>query len=231
MLSTSLVARPRSDGLSRSMPTVTSTHHDYQQNLREKLEQNNRDGDPAAFLDTLESIRLEQRVRLAQVEHDYYNQKNLGSSVQSSSSFDAEELHKQERTITSKPPLPTASKRSASPDFLTQERAQYHLHRRPAPINIVRRHDEEIAFCPHRTWTAGTNETLHDLTTTHVRNQIQTMWNEFDRDDSLKQQRSEALAETHSSHSHLSNLSGLAVQVYQQLPVGLIERPFLNRSR
>ena len=199
MLGTSLIDHSRSDGLnplSRSMPTVTSTYHDHRQNLREKLEQSNQDDDPAAFLDTLESIRLEQRVRLAQVEHDYYNQKNGVSSGRSSASIDGEEVHRKERMITSKPPLPTASKRSASPEFLTEERAQYHLHRRPVPMNIVRRHDEEIAFCPHRTWTGKPNGTVHDLTTNHVRNQIQTMWNEFDLDDSSKQYRFEATGGT-----------------------------------
>ena len=114
-----------------SMPSSTANQEEYRQRLLEKI-----DNGSSSFLDTLEELRQEQRVRLARVEHDYYNQK-------SSSSVDG----LQESLVTSKPPLPKASKQ---PVFLTEERAQHHIHHRPMSENIVRRHDDEIAFCPNR---------------------------------------------------------------------------------
>jgi hypothetical protein len=170
--------------LSRPVNNNTSEYDEYKQKLLEKVEHDQRNGN-SSFLDTLEVLRHEQRLRLGQVEHDYYNQKTASSS--DISHHAQEEVHrKQETLVTSKPPIPKASRRSPSPVLLTEERAQHHMHRRPTSANIVRRHDDEIAFCPHRTCTDETT-TVHDLTTNHVKNQIQSMWNEFELDDYLEQ--------------------------------------------
>ena len=165
-----------------SIPSSTSNHDDYKQKLLDKLENGN-----GAFLDTIEELRREQRIRLAQVEHDYYNQ-NTMSSVDASHGREIYQ-NKQTTLVTSKPPLPKASKQSPSPVFLTDERAQYHIHHRPTSATIVRRHDDEIAFCPHRTSIGNTTTTVHDLTTEHVKKQIQSMWNEFELDDYLEEKK------------------------------------------
>ena len=46
-----------------------------------------------------------------------------------------------------------------------------------------------IAFCPHRTFTGNNTTTVHDLTTNHVKNQIENMWNEFELDDYLEEKK------------------------------------------
>ncbi|CAF4817142.1 unnamed protein product, partial [Rotaria sp. Silwood1] len=96
--------------------------------------------------------------------------------------------NKQETILTSKPPLPTASRRSPSPVFLTEEQIEHHIHHRPVSSNIVRRHDDDLSYCPHRTCTNNTN-IVHDSTTNHVQNQIENMWNEFELDDYLEQRK------------------------------------------
>ncbi|CAF3168277.1 unnamed protein product [Rotaria sp. Silwood2] len=171
--------------LIRSAYNTTSDFEDYKQKLLAKVEYDNQDGN-SSFLNSIEDIRHEQRVRLAQVEHDYYNQKPT-------SSFDvpyyAEETNKKQETILiSKPPLPSASRRSPSPVFLTEEQIQHHTHHRPLSTNIVRRHDDDLSFCPHRTCTGNTN-ILHDSTSNHVQSQIENMWNEFELDDYLEQRK------------------------------------------
>lgn len=150
-------------------------HDEYKQKLLEKFENDQQNGN-SSFLNTIEELRREQRVRLAQVEHDYYNQK-----VTVSDHIPDEE----ERIVKSKPPLPKASKRSTSPVLLTEQRAQHHLHHPSMSTNIVRRHDDDIAFCPHRTTIDDTTKTVHNLTTNHVKNQIHNMWNEFQLEDYL----------------------------------------------
>lgn len=139
MASTSLIDN------STSLPQ--SVHDEYERKLLEKVDNNQRSGEKS-FLDTLEEVRLEQRTRLANVEHDYYNQQ------------------KRERVITSKPPLPIAS----SSELATEQRAR---HRHAMSSSAVRRHGEEIAFCPHRTGS------VNDLATDQVRRQIKSIWNEF----------------------------------------------------
>ena len=140
-----------------------SDREEFRQKLLEKFDVDKENGD-STFLDTLEKLRQEQRVRLAQAEQDYYNQEQV-------------------KTVTSKPPLPKASKRSTSPVLLTEERAQYHMHRRAVLENTVRRHDEEIAFCPHRTVPANSS------TTEHMRKQIDSMWQEFELEDYLDEKK------------------------------------------
>lgn len=166
------------------IPTSTSNHDGFRQKLIEKIETDKRNGN-SSFLDTLEDLRHEQRIRLAQVEHDYYNQK-----VSQEEEEAVQNRKTQERLVTSKPPLPKTSKQLPSPVvLLTEERAQYHLHHRPASSNIVRRHDDDIAFCPHRTSFGDTTTTVHDLTTNHVQKQIQSMWKEFELEDYLEQKK------------------------------------------
>ena len=163
MASTSLI------DTTTSLPS--SVHQEYERKLLEKVDNNQRSGEKS-FLDTLEEVRLEQRVRLARVEHDYYNQ-------QSSST-----LNTQERLITSKPPLPVASKRASSPELATEQRAR---HRQAMSTTVLRRHDGELAFCPHRTLTDGERtSTVNDLSTEHIRHQIKSMWNEFGLEEYLE---------------------------------------------
>jgi hypothetical protein len=150
-----------------SIPNNLLNHDEYKQKLLEKIENDQRNGN-SSVLDSIEELRHEQRIRLAQIEHDYYNQNTL---------------------VTSKPPLPKASKRSLSPVLLTEERAQYRIHHRPMSVNIVRRHDDDTAFCPHRTAIGNMTTTVHDLTTDHVKKQIQSMWNEFELDDYLEEKK------------------------------------------
>ena len=160
-----------------------SNHEGYKQKLQEKLEQDQRNGS-SSFLDTIEELRQEQRIRLAQVEHDYYNQQ---ASV-SLNGITQEKDHSG-TLVTSKPPIPKASRQSPSPVLHTEERAQYHVHHRPNSSIVIRRHDEEIAFCPHRTPIGNTTTTVHDLTTEHMKKQIQSMWKEFELEDYLEEKK------------------------------------------
>jgi len=167
-----------------SIPNNTSDYNEYKQKLLEKVGNGN-----ASFLDTLEDLRQEQRTRLAQVEHDYYNQKTSSSLNIPNYSQEEQGQKIQEKLVTSKPPLPKASRQSPSPVFLTEERAKHHIHHRPMSASVIQRHDDEIAFCPHRTPIGNTTTTVHDLTTNHVKNQIKSMWNEFDLDDYLEEKK------------------------------------------
>jgi hypothetical protein len=164
----------------------TSDFEEYKQKLLAKVGNDNRDGG-SSFLNSIEGVRREQRVRLAQVEHDYYNQKKTPSFDVPYYAQEIEQKH--ETLVTSKPPIPMGSRRSPSPVFLTEERAQHHIHHRPMSANIVRRHDDDIAFCPHRTCIDDTTTTVHDLTDNHVHNQIQSMWNEFELDDYVEHRK------------------------------------------
>jgi hypothetical protein len=161
--------------LIRSAYNTTFDFEEYKKKLLAKVEYDDQHNN-SSFLDSIEDIRREQRVRLAQVEHDYYNQKKTPS-------FDLpyyvqEEEQKQETIVTSKPPI---SRRSQSPVFVTEERPQNHIHHRPMSENIVHRHDDDIDFYPHRTTT-----TVHDLSNSHVQNQIENMWNEFELEDYME---------------------------------------------
>jgi hypothetical protein len=135
MTSTSLVVN------ATSLPH--SARLEYERRLLEKVDNNQRLGEKS-FIDTLEEVRLQQRTRLAHVEHDYYNQQT------------------HEKVVTSKPPLPIAS----PSELATAQRAR---HRHAMSASAVRRHDEEIAFCPHRTGT------VNDGTTEQIRRQIKSM--------------------------------------------------------
>ncbi|CAF1143498.1 unnamed protein product [Rotaria sordida] len=179
--------------LSRTIHTDTSNNDEYKQKLLENVEIANRNGD-SSFLDTLEKLRREQRIQLAQVEHDYYNQLSTSSYDIPNYTQEKQIQNKHETIVTTKPPLPKVSKQLPSTVFLTEERAQHHMHHRPMSANIIQRHDDEIAFCPHRTSTSNTTATtVHDLTTNHIKNQIHSMWNEFELDDYLEQKKTHRL--------------------------------------
>ena len=173
--------------LSHSFQNNTSDYDDYRQKLLERVENDNRNGH-SSFLDTIEQLRREQRTQLQQVERDYYNQKTASSSNVLDNTQETTVQEKYETRVTKKPPLPKTSKQLPQSVLLTGERAQHHMHRRSMSANIVRRHDDEIAFCPHRTFTENTT-TTNDLTTDHIKNQIQSMWNEFELEDYLEQRK------------------------------------------
>jgi hypothetical protein len=167
--------------LIRSAYNTTSDFEEYKQKLLAKVGIDNRD-DNSSFLNSIEDLRREQRVRLAQVEHDYYNQKKT-------TSFDVpyyaqeEEQQKQEPIVTTKPPMPNALRRSPSPIFVTEERVQHHIQHRPMSEHIVRRHSDDTDFCSHRTYTGD------DSTSNYVQNQIETMWDEYEIDDYLEEKK------------------------------------------
>lgn len=170
---------------------------DCERKIQEKLEQGEKN-----YLQTLEAVRLEQRQRLAEVEQNYYNQT-------------------EESLITSKPPLPTASKRSSSPDFVRERR------RRPQyskSMNIVRRHDEEIAFCPHRTMVNDRTRTIRDFSTEHVERKIRSIWKEFGLDHYMEEQRF-VIRREFLPYQFFSSIENAMVE-HQQ--VGLDASPFLN---
>lgn len=171
--------------LTQIFQDTTSNNDEYRQKLLEKFETNKRNDD-SSFLDTIEKLRREQRVQLERVERDYYNQKStLSSSVDVPTTTQENQIqNKTEPIVTTKPPIPKTSKQLPSPVFLTEERAKHHMHRRSMSSNVVRRHDDEIGFCPHRASTGNpTATTVDDLTTNHINKQIQNMWKEFDLED------------------------------------------------
>ncbi|CAF1571177.1 unnamed protein product, partial [Adineta steineri] len=173
--------------LIRSAYNTTSDFEEYKQKLLTKVDAGNQDGN-TTYLDSLEEIRREQRVRLAQIEHEYYNLKNVQSFDVPYYPQNIEQKHV--TIVTSKPPLPTASRRSPSPVFVIEDQTQHHIHHRPISANIVRRHDDNIAYCPHRTSADDTiTKNEHDLSTSHVQNQIHNLWNEFELEDYLEQKK------------------------------------------
>jgi hypothetical protein len=160
--------------LIRSAYNTTFDFEEYKQKLLAKVEYDKQDGN-SSFLDSVEEIRREQRVRLVQVEHDYYNQKKtLAFDVP----FYAQEAQqKQDTLVTSKPPIPTPSRRSPSPVFVTEEQIQHEIHHHP------------ISVYPHQTSIDSTTSTVHDLSTSHVQNHIEDMWNEYELDDYMEQKK------------------------------------------
>jgi hypothetical protein len=174
--------------LIRSAYNTTFDFEEYKQKLLSKADNIDQHGN-SSFLNSIEEIRREQRVRLTQVEDDYYNQKKTPA-------FDVpyyaqEEEQKQETIIISKPTIPTASRRSPSPVFVTEERTQHHIYHHPISANIVGRHNDDIALSPHRTCTDNTITTpnVNDLTTSHIENRIENMWNEFELEDYMEQKK------------------------------------------
>ena len=159
-----------------SQSTFT-THRNDEQNHRRLLEKINdhNSTDDKSFLDTLEKIRLEHRSRLAQVEHDYYHQQARNASYENPIR-EQQSSQQREQVVTNKPPIPTNTKRSLSPEFATEQRARLH---RSASTNTIRQHDDQISFCPHRTLTGTSTKTVKNLSTQQIRKQIKNMWNEL----------------------------------------------------
>lgn len=174
--------------LNQTSNIPTSENEEYRQKLLGKLHSDKRNGN-ISFLDTVENLRHEQRLQLKQAEHDYYNQNNIISNGRGSNTQENQEHKEREAIVTRKPPLPKSSKQLPSPILLTEERAQYHMHNRSISANIVRRHDNDIAFCPHRTCTGNETTTVHDLTTDHVRKHIQGLWKELELEDYLEEKK------------------------------------------
>lgn len=164
--------------LIRSAYNTTSDFEEYKQKLLTKVDNGKQDSN-SAFLDRIEEMRHEQRVLLTQVEHDYYNQKK---TISFDVPYYSQEIgQKQEPIVTSKPPLPTASRRSPSPVFVTEEQIQHHIYHRPISDNID--------FCSHRTCDDDTITTTPDVTTSHLHKHIHNLWDEFELEDYLEKRK------------------------------------------
>ena len=155
----------------RSAYNISSDFEDYKGKLLAHEGSGHLTND-TTFLDSIEGLRREQRLHLARVEHDYYSQR-------AAPSFDVpyypQEIEsKQDVFVPSKPPLPTGSRRSPSPVFVTDERAHLHSCYRPMSANSVRQH--------HTPFDDSTL-TMDDFTTSRVHHHIENMWNDLDLDD------------------------------------------------
>jgi hypothetical protein len=175
--------------LIRSAYNTSSDFDAYKHKVLQKVETDHRSGHDS-FLNSIEDIRREQRVRLSQVEHDYYNQTPPVQPFDMP--FYAQTV--EHVPVTSKPPLPTALRRSPSPVFLTEETHQQHQHiyHRPLPTTYpIRRYDEETAFSSHR--TNNLDETMssagYEPTTSHVQHHVENLWDEYELDDYLKKEK------------------------------------------
>ncbi|UJR29015.1 hypothetical protein I4U23_010233 [Adineta vaga] len=198
MTTTSLVDYYNSrTNLDKINPLIRSAYNDtfdfeeYKQKLLVKVDGGTTNENSSSFLDSLEELRREQRTRLAQVEHDYYNLKNTQPFDVPFYSSEIEQ--KYEPIVTSKPPLPTASRRSPSPVFMTQEQTHHHIHHRPISANVIRRHsddnDRNIDYSPHRICADDTITSEYEPTTNHVQNHIHNLWNEFELDNYIEQKK------------------------------------------
>ena len=174
-------------------PLIRSAYNDtfdfegYKKKLLTKVDYATPNGN-SSLRDSMEELRREQRTRLVQVEQDYYNQKTtLAFNVPF---YAQEEQQTQDTIVTSKPPIPTASRRSPSPVFVTEQPpTQHEIHHHPISANLVRRHSDEMDFYPHRTSMGNTTLTGHHLGTDHVQNHIEDIWNEFELDDYIEQKK------------------------------------------
>ena len=165
--------------LIRSVYNNTFDFDQYKQKLLAKVEYDNPDSSTPSLLDSIESLRREQRVRLDQVEHDYYNQKK---PIAFDVPFYPQEETKQETIITSKPPISIPTRRIPSPVFVTEEHIHHH---HPIPSYD----DDDIAFCPHRIPIDHSTSIIHDVSTSHVQNHIEDMWNELELEDYMEQKK------------------------------------------
>lgn len=177
-------SRPAFDKLNpliRSAYNNTSDFEEYKQKLLKKIELDTQHGQ-TSVVDSIEDLRREQRMRLAQVEQDYYNQRAVRSF---DLPFYPQEI--ESSIVTSKPPMPTASRRSPSPVFVTQE---HHVYHQPVSTTTLRQHeDDHLSFCPHRADTIETPSHVTDLTPNYVQHQIDSMWNEFELEDYIEKRK------------------------------------------
>ena len=120
----------------------------------------------------------EQRVRLSQVEDDYYNQKK---SVAFDVPFYAQEEDQQtQQPIVISKPTHSNCIQTITFTHLCHGRQQipHQIHHYPISTNSVRRHDDDddddddFVFRPRRTSIDHPTSTTHDLSTSHVQNHI-----------------------------------------------------------
>lgn len=180
--------------LVRSVYNNTFDFDEYKRKLLAKVEYDNKDGS-TPFLDSIESVRRDQRVRLDQVEHNYYTQKRaVAFDVPFYPQEDEQRQPptpppppKQEIIITSKPPLSLPTTRVPSPIFVTEEHIHHH---HPISTDSIRSYDDnDIDFCPHRSPIDYSTSTIHDVSTSHVQHHIDDMWNELELDDYMEQKK------------------------------------------
>lgn len=165
--------------LIRSVYNNTFDFDEYKQKLLAKVEVPNQDGSVPSLLDSIESLRREQRVRLEQTERDYYTQKK---SIAFDVPFYPQEESQRETIVTSKPPVSIPTRRVPSPVIVTEEHIHYH---HPIPSYD----DDEIAFRPHRLPIHHSTSTIHDTSTSHVQSHIEDMWNELELEDYMEEKK------------------------------------------
>lgn len=155
----------------RSAYNISSDFEEYKSKLL-AYEGSNHPAASSTFLDSIEGLRREQRLHLARVEHDYYSQRAAPSF---DVPFYAQEVDsKQDDFVPSKPPLPTGSRRSPSPVFVTEGHAHLQNCYRPMSANSARQYHTPID---------DSTLTIDDFTTSRVHHHIESMWNELDLDD------------------------------------------------
>lgn len=172
--------------LIRSAYNTTFDFNDYKQQLLTKV--NYSTGESTSTLkDSLDEIRREQSDRLAQLEREFQNLKK--PSPVFDLPFYAQE--KEEHYHQTKPPVPTASRRSPSPIFdlpfyAQEEEIEQHYPQTKPPIPIAVRRSpspvfvsEEHHVC-HRPYHVDTNRS------DQVENHIHSMWNEYELEDYLE---------------------------------------------
>ena len=172
--------------LIRSAYNNGSDFEQYKQKLLKKVEINTQNGHDS-FLNSIEEIRREQRLRLAQVEREYYNQEAV---LKFDVPFYPEQIEGHPIMVTTKPPIPVASRRSPSPIFLTEEPQERVIYHRPLSAVVVRHQDED-------SMPTSSNRPMPDQNTTKfddsrmncVQNQIETMWDEFELDDYMEKRK------------------------------------------
>lgn len=171
--------------LIRSAYNTTFDFDDYKQQLLTKP--NYSTGESTSTLnDSLEHIRREQSNRLAQLEQEFQNLKK--TPVFDLPFYAQDDEQYRPTTVPSKPPVPTASRRSPSPVFANEEeQIQHHVCHRPVSAGILRQHDHyHVDFSPHHTLINTDTSSLHDSPSNHIENQIHSMWNEYELDDYME---------------------------------------------
>jgi len=153
--------------LIRSAYNTTFDFNDYKQQLLTKV--NYSTGESTSTLkDSLDDTRREQSDRLAQLEREFQNLKKPSPVFDLPFYAQEEEVvvEQQQHYPQTKPPVPTASRRSPSPVFIAEE---HHVCHRPYHVD----------FSPNHTFV-DTNRS------DHVENHIHSMWNEYELEDYLE---------------------------------------------
>lgn len=171
---TEVLANNHSKQLSQSLNGLPSEDFRLDEKLNERIQEYQRNGEKT-YLEALEQIRREHRQRLALVERDYYKTQLENTNKTNEQT---------ENVISSKPPLPKTTKRSTSPEFATEQRSRdrQHLSR---STNVIREHDDQVSFCPHRTVTGNSTVNVRDLSTEEIRRRIRAIRKEIGLTNSL----------------------------------------------